>query len=78
MAKKVLNPALARAVAIVGSQARLANLIEKKQGHVWDWLYKTGRPLPECCIPIETATNGIVTRYELRPDVFGESQEKAP
>lgn len=26
---------------------------------------------PERCIPIETATKGKVSRYDLRPDVFG-------
>lgn len=29
------------------------------------------RPSPETAIQIEAATNGAVTREELRPDVFG-------
>lgn len=72
MAQKILNAALARAVAIVGSQVKLAEAIGKRQGHVWDWLYKSGKPAADCCIAIELATHGIVTRYDLRPDVFGE------
>jgi DNA-binding transcriptional regulator YdaS (Cro superfamily) len=31
---------------------------------------------PERCIPIEIATKGQVTRYELRPDVFGIEQRR--
>lgn len=76
MARKILNQPLARAIAIVGSQVKLADRIGKKQGHVWDWLYKTGKPAPECCIAIEEATNGVVTRYALRPDVFGTAPDE--
>ncbi len=33
---------------------------------------KKGRPIPaEICPGIEAATKGKVTRYDLRPDVFG-------
>lgn len=36
------------------------------------------RPVPPGrCIAIEAATDGRVTRYELRPDVFGSSPDKA-
>ena len=37
---------------------------------------RTGKVPAHHCIPIEVATKGAVTRYELRPDVFGK-QEKA-
>ncbi len=29
------------------------------------------------CVDIEAATSGQVTRYELRPDVFGEQPQQA-
>ena len=61
---------LARAVEIAGSQAALAEKIGKKQPQIAMWL-KRGTIDPASCIPIETATGGAVTRYELRPDVFG-------
>ena len=35
------------------------------------WLF-AGRVPPERCLAIEKATGGKVTRYELRPDVFGD------
>lgn len=69
------HEALVRAVHIVGGQAPLARAIGSpvRQGHVWQWLNRAGRVVPgEHCIPIETATNGKVTRYDLRPDIFGD------
>lgn len=32
---------------------------------------------PDRCIDIETLTHGVVTRYELRPDVFGSPEAVA-
>lgn len=41
-------------------------------------LSKGERPVPPGrCLAIEAATLGKVTRYELRPDVFGGPPEKA-
>lgn len=61
---------LQRAVLLAGNQTRLARKIGKGQAHVAMWL-KRGRVAPTACIAIETAVDGRVTRYELRPDVFG-------
>jgi DNA-binding transcriptional regulator YdaS (Cro superfamily) len=72
MALKVMNQALKKAVTLVGGQTALARLIGTKQQNVWQWLYDTGKPMSEHCIAIERATYGRITRYELRPDVFGE------
>ena len=61
-----------RAIKLVGTQQKLADALGlKSQGQVTQWV--TGRrPVPpKQCIPIELATGGKVTRYELRPDVFG-------
>lgn len=33
--------------------------------------WEAGRPPAERCLAIERATGGQVTRYDLRPDVFG-------
>lgn len=41
-------------------------------------LGKGDRPVPPSrCIAIEQATGGLVSRYALRPDVFGEAPDKA-
>lgn len=71
-----------RAVGLFASQAQFAEAIsdesrEVKQAQVSHWF--TGRkPVPaRHCIPIEQATKGRVTRYDLRPDVFGEPNQAA-
>lgn len=69
---------LTRAVDLVGGQSALARKIGGgiKQQNVWLWLQRDEAP-PEHCIAIERACAGQVTRYDLRPDVFGESTEVA-
>lgn len=62
--------ALKKAIEVVGGQAALARRIGKKPGHVWAWLNRDHRVPVEMCRPIEEATNGAVTRHELRPDIF--------
>lgn len=69
------NP-LQKAVEITGGQTQLAKLIGVRQSHVWNWLNRSLGVVPaDYCRAIEEATNGAVTRYELRPDVFGEAVE---
>jgi len=69
------NP-LQKAVEIAGGQTCLAKLIGIRQSHVWNWLNRSLGVVPaEYCIKIEQATNGSVTRYDLRPDVFGASAD---
>jgi DNA-binding transcriptional regulator YdaS (Cro superfamily) len=62
--------ALERAVKIAGGQTALAEKIGKTQPQIAMWL-KRRTVDPAACIPIETAVGGEVTRYDLRPDVFG-------
>lgn len=62
---------LQRAVAIAGGQVALATKLGLKQGHVWWWLHRAKKVPAERCMAIERATGGKVTRYQLRPDVFG-------
>jgi DNA-binding transcriptional regulator YdaS (Cro superfamily) len=51
-----------------GSKTELARAIGAQPQLVWQWA--TGvRPVPlERCVPIEVATEGVVSREELRPD----------
>lgn len=65
-----------KAVDIVGSQVALAAAISSKKkrvspGQVSHWYTGLKQVPPHHCIPVEEATWGLVTRYELRPDVFG-------
>lgn len=68
--------AIARAVAIIGSQTELAEILGVTPGLVWQWI--NGRRVVDSkhCLAIERAVDkisaGAVTRYDLRPDVFGE------
>lgn len=71
--------AIEEAVSIVGGQSALARLIggDVKQAHVWYWLNTPGAKVPaEHCAAIEHATEGKITREELRPDVFGPLQQR--
>lgn len=60
-----------RAIELVGPSC-LAKAIGVKPQFVTA-LGSGERPVPPGrCLAIEKATNGRVTRYELRPDVFGQ------
>jgi DNA-binding transcriptional regulator YdaS (Cro superfamily) len=61
-----------KAVEVVGSQSELARQIGCSQVFVHHMVHGMRSIPPRFCRPIEHATNGAVTRYELRPDVFGE------
>jgi DNA-binding transcriptional regulator YdaS (Cro superfamily) len=61
---------LKRAVKVVGSQAALAKALGVKPQHVWNWLNRDQRVPAEQVLPIEAATEGKVTRHELRPDLY--------
>jgi DNA-binding transcriptional regulator YdaS (Cro superfamily) len=63
--------ALRKAVELAGGLSGLARAIGAKQQHVWNWLNRDGKPAAEYVLAIESAVEGQVTRYELRPDVFG-------
>lgn len=55
-----------------GSQTELARRLGAQPQLVWQWS-KGVRKVPiERCVPIERATNGVVTRKDLRPDDWHE------
>lgn len=62
--------ALERAIKIVGTQQRLADLLGVRPPSIVEWRNRDRVPA-ERCLAIEEAVGGEVTRYELRPDVFG-------
>lgn len=62
---------LERAVQIAGGQTALARAIGTRQANIWNWLNRSGAKVPgEFCIPIEAATQGLVSRTDLRPDLY--------
>lgn len=78
------NSAIQKAVEIVGGQTALARSLGRSQGLVWMWCEgRLAVPAKYCRLIEELvahrldATGGVrsqaVTRYDLRPDVFGEA-----
>jgi len=66
---------LQRAVELVGGQSAFARLCGVKQPSVWAWI-KQSKSLPaEHVLKVEAATG--ISRYDLRPDVFGEPEQAA-
>ena len=58
------------AAKVLGSQRALAESLGVTKAAVWQWK-GTDRGVPvEHCLAIERATNGAVTRKDLRPDDF--------
>ncbi len=78
--KQVLNAALKKAVDVMRFQRQLAVAIGTKQQNVWSWLHVTGVVPAEYVLAIEKATKergSIVTRHELRPDIYPMESEAA-
>lgn len=67
--------ALRRYLAESGtSQGAFAQVLGVSQGMVSHWLLGKKRITAERARDIERATAGRITRYDLRPDVFGERE----
>lgn len=68
--------ALRDAVRIAGGQAALARMLTAQlgakisQGHVWYWLNRCDHLPAQYVLPTEAATDGRVTRSQLRPDLY--------
>lgn len=58
-------------VKVVGSQAKLGELVGKRQSTVSYWA-KQGLIPAECAVELERATNGAVPRWVSRPDLWEE------
>lgn len=67
---------LKRAIEIFGTQQALADALGIKSPSITEW-HQRDRVPAERCIAIELATNGAVTRYQLRADVFGDAPVKS-
>ena len=61
-----------QACELLGSQAALARAIGASPALVWQWI-KGVRPVPlQYCTAIDRATDGAVSRRDLRPDDWGD------
>ena len=68
---------IARASQILGSNARLAEAVGVSPQAIGKAI-RVGRVSPRLAMAIEKATNGQVTRVELRPDIWQpEPEQKA-
>ena len=52
------------------SQTEFARRLGVSQGLVWQWIDGRTRITAERAIQIERATDGVVSRQELRPDLY--------
>ena len=86
--QKTMLDALSRAVEICGTQAELARRLSSigavqqppmicTSGHVWAWMNRDGKVSELWARHVEMAVTGRVTRYDLRPDVFGQAEARA-
>ena len=64
-----------RAIELIGGVTVMATKLNTTPQVIWNWR-KRGVPADRCR-DVEAATNGIVTRHELRPDIFGEKATAA-
>jgi len=64
--------ALAAAIKICGSTYKLAAALDQPQSTVSMWQTR-GQVSWRGALGIERVTNGQVTRYQLRPDVYGKA-----
>jgi DNA-binding transcriptional regulator YdaS (Cro superfamily) len=65
------------AVSFFGSQAALAAALKVSPMAVSKWVSGRSRITAERACEIEEVTRGAVTRYDLRPDIFGEPRQGA-
>ncbi len=63
--------AIEQAVSVLGGTSKAAAALGVWPQSVTNWKAR-GRAPANQCIAIEAATKGAVTRYDLRPDVFGD------
>lgn len=63
------NKLIDKAISMVGSQQKLADLCGVKQPSVWSWLHGEKKPSATNAKRIEKATNGEIQASQIRPDL---------
>ncbi|CAI1820148.1 Uncharacterized protein conserved in bacteria, prophage-related [Serratia fonticola] len=67
--KSVVNPVIKTAIAIAGSQEKLAKACGVSQSAVQKWLHNKAKVAPENVESLVSATGGMIKCYEVRPDL---------
>lgn len=65
------------AIRQVGGVSKMAQLLGVTHNRVSMWKLRKSVPV-DMCIAIEVATSGRVTRYQLRPGIFGPTPPMPP
>ncbi|HCL5312094.1 TPA: helix-turn-helix domain-containing protein [Salmonella enterica] len=63
------NDAVAKAIALTGSQGALAKKCKKSQSTISDWLHGKKKISPEHVPALVNAVNGDIAACEFRPDL---------
>lgn len=71
MRKRKPNPGIKRAIEVFGTQTALAERMGVRQNNVSYWLNGAKDVPPKRAVQLEAVTGGVVTRKELRPDLWG-------
>ena len=66
----VVMTKLEQEIQILGGAVRLAEAIGVGQSAISNLVSRGGTPTPANCLAIERATDGAITRKDLRPDDF--------
>ncbi|WP_211441443.1 transcriptional regulator [Collimonas humicola] len=67
-----MKTSIEKACHIAGGQTSLARMLGVSPQAVQQWVAR-GKPPSGRCIPIENAVEMEITRFDLRPDIFGNS-----
>ncbi|MDY7578161.1 helix-turn-helix domain-containing protein [Herbaspirillum sp. RTI4] len=70
-----MENAILKACRLVGGQSKLAKALGISPQAVQQWVSRQFAPACRCRA-IETATLGRVSRFELRPDIFGDGSDR--
>ena len=68
------DPVLGRAISFLGGLRATGKALGVSFQAVGQW----NRVPARWAIPLEAATGGKITRYEIRPDIFGPPPEAGP
>jgi DNA-binding transcriptional regulator YdaS (Cro superfamily) len=71
------TPMIEKAIRLRGSEAKLGKACNVSQGAIWK-AKRAGRVSAELALAIEVATEGQVTRWELRPDLWPAPNSEIP
>ncbi|MGR3482375.1 YdaS family helix-turn-helix protein [Salipiger marinus] len=71
----MIHTYIQRAIRHHGSQSKLAEAAGCSQQQI-SYLLKAKRISADMAVKIDLATAGAVSRYEMRPDIFGEGRAR--